>query len=270
VPTGPADAVAEQQATIRGARLAYEVSGSGPDLIWGHGLSQTRATESVLPLIDWTSVPVRLVRYDARGHGASQTTASLDGYSWDQLGRDQLALADHLGIERFTAAGASMGCGTALWAAVHAPDRVQRLVLVIPPTAWETRAAQAEVWDQLGQLVEQSGVEPMIAARAEVPPPDPLADDPGYRDRQAAAVRSWEPRRLAHVLRGAGRADLPPRDVLRRVQAPALVLAWTGDAIHPVSTADELEQLLPDVVVHRASTRQQLDDWTGIVTDFVR
>lgn len=260
----------DQHATIRGARLAYDVSGSGADVIWGHGLSQTRATEAVLPLVDWAAVPVRLTRYDARGHGASQTTADLDGYSWDQLARDQLALADHLGLERYNAAGASMGCGTALWAAVHAPERIDRLVLVIPPTAWETRAGQAEVWDQLGQVVERDGVEPMIAARADLPPPDPLADDLGYKDRQATALRSWEPRRLAQVLRGAGRADLPPRDALRRVSVPALVLAWTGDAVHPVSTADELEQLLPDVAVHRATTRNQLDGWTDLVAAFLR
>jgi 3-oxoadipate enol-lactonase len=262
--------VSGPEASIRGARIAYEVAGSGPPVIWGHGLSQSRATESALPLVDWSQVPARVVRYDARGHGASETTPDLDGYSWDQLGLDQLALADHLGIDRYTAAGASMGCGTALWAAVHAPERVERLVLVIPPTAWETRAAQAEVWEQLGRLIETQGVEAMIAARADVPPPDPLVDDPGYRDRQAEAVRSWEPARLAQVMRGAGRADLPPREVLREVSVPALVLAWTGDAIHPMSTADELGQLLPDVIVHRASTRRALDGWSGVVADFLR
>lgn len=257
------------RATIRGAEIAYEVSGSGPDVVWGHGLSQTRATESVVPLVEWTQVPARVVRYDARGHGASQTTPDLGGYSWEQLALDQLALAAHLGIERYTAAGASMGCGTALWAAVHAPDRVEQLVLVIPPTGWETRAAQADVWEQMAGLIERGGVEAMIAARADIPPPDPLADDPGYRDRQAAATRSWAPERLAQVMRGAGRADLPPRDTLAGLSMPALVLAWTGDAIHPMSTADELERLLPDVVVHRASTRHDLDAWTGIVAGFI-
>jgi 3-oxoadipate enol-lactonase len=140
---------------------------------------------------------------------------------------------------------------------------------VIPPTGWETRAAQTEVWEQMARLVETEGVEAMIAARADIPPPDPLADDPRYRERQADAMRTWAPERLAQVMRGAGRADLPPRDVLAGVSTPALVLAWTGDAIHPMSTADELEQLLPDVVVHRASTRTELEAWTRIVTDFL-
>ena len=41
-----------ETATIRGARIAYEQAGAGPELIWGHGLSQTRADESVLGLAD--------------------------------------------------------------------------------------------------------------------------------------------------------------------------------------------------------------------------
>jgi 3-oxoadipate enol-lactonase len=261
--------VSEHQIVLRGAELVYEVSGTGPDVIWGHGLSQTRASEAALPLVRWERLPVRVVRYDARGHGASQTTNDLDAYSWEQLALDQLALADHLGIERYTAAGASMGCGTALWAAVHAPSRIERLVLVIPPTGWETRAAQAEVWEQSGRLIETEGVEAVIAARATVAPPDPFADDPDFLARQAEATRRWSPDRLAHVMRGAGRADLPARDLLTRLSMPALVLAWTGDPIHPMSTADELGELLPNVVVHRASTRSELDAWTDVVANFL-
>jgi pimeloyl-ACP methyl ester carboxylesterase len=261
--------MSDSRAVIRGAEIAYEVNGSGQPLIWGHGLSQTRLTDSALPLLDWNGVPARVVRYDARGHGASETTEDLDGYSWSELARDQLALADHLQIDTYVAAGASMGCGTALWAAVHSPERISRLVLVIPPTGWETRAAQAEIWEEMASIIENDGVEAMIAARADIPPPDPLSDDPDYRARRDEAARTWEPARLAHVMRGAGRADLPPRQTLRSIEVPSLVLAWTGDNIHPMSTADELEQLLPDVVVHRASSRQELDSWTGVVASFI-
>jgi 3-oxoadipate enol-lactonase len=259
----------EELATIRGAEIAYDSRGSGPDVIWGHGLSQSRATDGVLPLVDWSRIAARVVRCDARGHGASESTVDLDGYSWNELARDQLALADHLGIDHYVAAGASMGCGTALWAAVHAPARIERLVLVIAPTGWESRAAQAEIWEQIGTLIESGGVQAMIDARVEVPPPDPLADDAGYRDRQAEALRTWAPERLAHVMRGAGRADLPPRAAIKAITVPCLVLAWTGDAVHPMSTCDELEVLLSDVEVHRASTRLELDTWTDVVAEFI-
>ena len=254
---------------VRGARLAYEVSGSGPYLIWGHGLSMTRESDAGMGLVDWDRVRASVVRYDARGHGESQSTADLGGYSWSELARDQLALADSLEIDRYMAAGASMGCGTALHAAVLAPGRVRALVLVIPPTGWETRAAQADMWEASAGLVETEGVEALIAARAALDPPDPYVGDEARRERQAAATRAWEPSRLALVLRGATTANLPDRSAVSRISAPALILAWTGDPVHPVSTASELADLLPAATLHTASTRAEVDGWTDLVGAFV-
>lgn len=255
--------------TVRGAGLVYEQQGSGPELIWGHGLSQSRAAESVLSLIDWDRVDAHVTRYDARGHGESETTADLDGYSWAELATDQLALADALGIGRYVAAGASMGCGTALHVAVQAPERIERLVLVIPPTAWETRAAQADLWAQSATVIETEGVEAMIAARAALAPPDPFVDDPGYRDRSAAATRQWDPARLAHVMRGAARADFPTRDEIASLAMPVLILAWTGDPVHPTATADELSRLLPHAERHDATTAADLATWTHRLNTFI-
>lgn len=258
-----------ETATVRGARIAYETSGSGPDLIWGHGLSQSRQDESVLSLVDWSKVPARVTRYDARGHGESESTPDLDGYSWAELAADQLALADQLGIGTYVAAGASMGCGTALHVAVQAPERLDKLILVIPPTAWETRAAQAELWGQAATVIETEGVEAMIAARAALDPPDPFADDPGFRDRSAAATRRWDTARLAHVMRGAARADFPTREQIAAIATPTLILAWTGDPVHPQATADELSRLIPHAERHDATTADDLATWTDQIASFI-
>lgn len=254
---------------VRGAELVWERSGEGPDLIWGHGLSMNRASDTGMGLVDWDQVPVRLLRYDARGHGESESTPDLDGYSWAELALDQIALADALGIETFVSAGASMGCGTALHVAVNVPERVERLVLAIPPTGWETRAAQADQWEQSATIIETRGVEMLIAARAEMAPPDPYVGDDERRERQADWTRSWDPARLAHVMRGATRANLPERDAIAMITAPTLILAWTGDPIHPVTTADELARLLPHADVHIASTAAELATWTDRIASFI-
>jgi 3-oxoadipate enol-lactonase len=255
--------------TIRGIDLAYEVSGSGPDLIWGHGLSMDRSSDADMGLLDWQQIPVTLVRYDARGHGESSSTPDLDGYSWSELAQDQRALADALGIDTYVAAGASMGCGTALHAALLGDERVKALVLAIPPTAWETRAAQAEQWELAASVIETAGVEAVIAARAELDPPDPFVGDERRREQQAAATRAWEPDRLALVMRGATRANLPDRADIARIGVPALILAWTGDPIHPVSTANELHSLLPGSELHVASSRSDLSSWTELTARFL-
>jgi 3-oxoadipate enol-lactonase len=264
LPDGP-----EQTADIRGATLAYDVQGHGPDVVWGHGLSFSRATEVALPLLEWSQIEARVLHYDARGHGLSTTTPDLAGYRWSELALDQLALADHVGMERYIVAGASMGCGTAVHVAVTAPDRVRGLVLVIPPTAWETRTAQAAQWGEAAAAIAEQGVEALIETRAANPPPDPFAEDPGWYDRTAAATRTWEPQRLAVVLEGAAGADFPTREEIARITAPTLILAWTGDPVHPVATSDELGELIPHAELVTISTADELTGWTKRVADFI-
>lgn len=255
--------------SIRGAGLAHTTNGTGSTLIWGHGLSSSRASEDEEPLIEWERISVRVTRYDARGHGESTSTDDPDGYSWASLALDQLALADALGIGRYIGGGASMGCGTALHAAVTAPDRIERLVLAIPPTAWETRAAQTGQYEAAAHVLATRGVEPMIAASAELPPPDPFVGDEARRERRATAMRAWDTERMARVFRGATRADFPSREAVAAIGVPTLILAWTGDPAHPASTAEELDQLIPDSELHLASTADQLATWTDRIASFV-
>ena len=256
-------------AAIRGAEIHHQTSGSGPALIWGHGLTQSRALEDADQRVDWARVPATVTRYDARGHGESESTTDLDGYSWEALAHDQLALADQLDIDAYVAGGASMGCGTALHAAALAPGRIRALVLMIPPTAWETREGQTDQWSAAAHVVRTKGVEPMIEARRAMAPPDPFRGDPKHTERREAAMRSWDTERLAQVFLGATKADLPPRDVIANITCPALILAWTGDPSHPRSTAEELHGLLPDSRLHLASTRDELDEWTARTATFV-
>ena len=254
---------------IRGCEIAYERSGSGIDLVWGHGLTQSRAIEDQQGLFDWSAVQADLLRYDARGHGESQSTTDLDGYGWEQLAADQLELATAVGLETYVAGGASMGCATALHAAVIAPERIVGLVLVIPPTGWEARAGQAEVYEQGAKIVEALGVEPVIKAGAAMPPPDPFVGDPDFRAGRAAGLRSWDPKRLSHALRGATRAQLPDREQIAKITCPTLILAWTGDAVHPIETADVLAGLLPQANQSTASTAHDLGEWSRLVAEFI-
>lgn len=258
-------------ASVRGIVLHHQRVGSGPDVVWGHGLTSSMAGDDDLGVVDHQrlAASVTLLRYDARGHGLSGLSTPLADYGWDALARDQLALADALGIERYVAGGASMGAATALHAAVAAPDRVAGLVLMIPPTAWETRAAQVDLYQRKAELIETRGVEAVIAADRLTPPPDPFVGSDWWFERSARAMRAMQPARLAQVLRGAGTADLPPRAAVADIGAPALILAWTGDDGHPLSTARELDDLLARSSLHVASTRGHLDTWTGLVVDFV-
>jgi 3-oxoadipate enol-lactonase len=86
----------------------------------------------------------RLVRYDTRGHGGSKTPPG--PYSLDDVGNDVIELLDHLGVARAHIAGLSLGGMTAMWLAINAPERVEKLVLLCtsprmgPPQTWADRA----------------------------------------------------------------------------------------------------------------------------------
>ena len=258
--------------SVRGVELEYEVAGKGsPTLVWSHGLTSNREHENRGSLLDWTRLAPdsRTVRYDARGHGRSGTSSDLTTFSWSSLAADQLALADALGIDRYIAGGASMGCGTALHAAVLAPHRVQALFLAIPPTAWESRQERVAIWAQMADLVEQRGVEPLIESSATIPPPDPLIGRDDVRRENERNLRETDPLRLATVFRGAGRADLPTREDIGSIGVPTLILAWSGDPGHPLTTAEQLRDLMPNAELVLASTADELAAWTDRANEFI-
>jgi 3-oxoadipate enol-lactonase len=88
---------------------------------------------------------LRVVRFDLRGHGRSPVPAG--PYSLAELGSDLVALLDRLGIARASLCGLSLGGAVAMWAAAHAPERVDRLAVCFssdqfgPPQGWLDRAA---------------------------------------------------------------------------------------------------------------------------------
>jgi len=264
--------IEEGVAAVRAIELAYDLGGpvvSAP-FIWGHGLTSSRSEEDHFPLVDLHRVRSdhRVVRYDAAGHGESTPLPQPERGSWAELGADMVALVDHLELDRVVVGGASMGAGTALHAALTLGRRVKGLVLVIPPTAWDERADQVAMYDQLAGIVERSGVDALLAAPP-LPPPEPFALDTDWHDRRKATLRRADPVRLAANFRGAAFADLPTFDELRTLSMPTLVLAWNGDPGHPVSTAERLAEVLPQVEMRVAVSRDDFDAWTERVRQFL-
>ena len=251
----------------RGIELAVTDEGSGPAYFWGHGLSGSMAQDAQFSMFNWKRLAAshRVVRWDARGHGASGGTPDPDTYRWDNLARDLLALADTLGVERFVAGGVSMGAATALHAAHLAPDRVLGLVLVLAPTAYETRAAQGDMYRDGAELVEREGVAAYVEKQNAQPAPAILA---AFADMYHFSPAVSEPL-LPSVLRGAGMSDLPTAEEVRTITAPTLLLPWDTDPGHPMSTSEVLLSLLPTAERHAAYSLEEVGTWTDRVEDFL-
>ena len=105
----------------------------------------------------------RMIAYDQRGHGLTDAPDDAAAYSGGHLNRDLLALLDHLGLDRVTLVGFSMGGGPALALALSAPKRVGRLVLADVGSGAENPWALvrlAEVW---ADLARREGRDALIA-----------------------------------------------------------------------------------------------------------
>ncbi|HUF45351.1 MAG TPA: 3-oxoadipate enol-lactonase, partial [Aestuariivirgaceae bacterium] len=138
--------------TDDGTRLFYRLEGpdGAPPII----LSNSLGTDHMMwqPQAEALGHAFRVVRYDQRGHGASDAPAG--PYTFERLGLDVLALADHLGLERFSFCGLSMGGRTGQWLAIHAGARLDQLVLASTAAEQHPR----EVWDQRIDTVAEKGL----------------------------------------------------------------------------------------------------------------
>lgn len=111
-----------------GARLAFRDEGQGPALLCLPGLTRTMADfDYLLPHLPHLP-PLRLIRMDYRGRGASAWTGAAS-YTVEQEAKDALALLDHLGLVSVAVLGTSRGGLIGMLLGAVARDRVLGLIL---------------------------------------------------------------------------------------------------------------------------------------------
>lgn len=136
--------------------LHCELSGppDAPTLLLAGSLgTDLRMWDGQLPL----AARLRPVRFDHRGHGGSP--APPGPYTIEALGRDVLELMDALSLERASFAGLSLGGMVGMWLAAHAPERIDRLV-VLCSAAW---MPSAPTYAQRAAALRTAGVTEVIA-----------------------------------------------------------------------------------------------------------
>ncbi|MDP9484233.1 MAG: 3-oxoadipate enol-lactonase [Actinomycetota bacterium] len=219
--------------------LHYRIEGpeDAPALVMASSLGTTMSMwDAQSPAL---SERFRLVRFDARGHGASPVPSG--PYTMDDLGGDVLALMDRIGVERFSFAGLSIGGMVGMRLASEAPGRVEGLILLCtsarfdPPDAWQSRA----------EAVRAGGVGAVADAVLE------RWFTPAFRKERPEVVewasrmlRATPPEGYAGCCEAIRDADLTPR--LGRITAPTLVIAGADDPAAPVEKAEAIRDDIPD------------------------
>jgi 3-oxoadipate enol-lactonase len=179
----------------------------------------------------------RVLRFDTRGHGASAVTPG--PYTIEQLGRDVLALLDALKARKVHFCGLSMGGMTGMWLGVHAPERIDRLVLA--NTA--PQIGTLEIWNTRIENVRKGG----LAAIA-----DGLMErwfSKGFRERAPATVARIRAALIASPPDGYVAACAAVRDadlwgVVGRIAAPTLVISGAHDLSTPPAEGRKLAECI--------------------------
>src|SRR5215212_4826391 len=139
-------------ARVNGAVLHHQVLGpsEGRVLVFINSLgSDLRIWQEVAPAF---TERFRVVLYDKRGHGLSDAPPA--PYTIDDHTEDLLSLLDHLGIEKASLVGLSVGGMIAQRTAVRSPGRVQSITLCCTAA----KIGTPELWAERIGAVETRGI----------------------------------------------------------------------------------------------------------------
>lgn len=223
--------------------LAVDVAGSGPLVVFVHGLGGDRTTwHAQLALLSATHTAVAV---DLRGYGDSADGPDPLDFKRDFC-TDLVAVMDHFGVPRAHLVGLSMGGRVARATALLVPDRVASLVLANTSPGFDTLGAA----DTARFIAERSRG---IGTGTDALPP-------GFGHQQA--LQMVAPNTAAHVLAAAAapvqrvRAHTYRRvleastrqdrgDILEHIVCPTLVVSGAHDRVYPPDVTGQLLHRIP-------------------------
>ncbi|CAD5109017.1 3-oxoadipate enol-lactonase [Zestomonas carbonaria] len=222
-----------------GSRHAYRMGGAAgkPVLVLSNSIGTTLHMWD--DQVQELSRHFRVLRYDTRGHGASSVPAG--PYSLARLGQDVTELLDSLDIERAHFLGLSLGGIIGQWLGIHAPARIDRLILsntspfLGPADQWDERIASVLHAEDMSETAE-TFLRNWFPARM-LEARDPVVER--FRAMLLATNR--------HGLAGAYAAvrDTDLRGDLARISRPTLVIAGQYDTVTAASHSELIAESIP-------------------------
>ena len=221
--------------TVRGTRYAFLDEGSGPLVLFGHGLLGGR--EMFRHQIDSLRDRYRCVSLDWPGHGESGYRA--EGWTVYDLAEDAAAIVEELGAERAVLVGLSQGSVIFTRLALARPELVDRLVLI----GTSARAENPDIaagYHRLADILyggtdeEREELMPLIQQ---------LLHSQEWLEAEPEAAARERTRMLALDREGlqlAAQAAIDRDDVLDRlgeISAPTLVVVGEDDVVAPAHDA---------------------------------
>jgi len=222
-----------------GLRVAYRFDGPAdkPTLVLSNSIGVTLSMWD--PQIPILSKHFRVLRYDTRGHGASDVPVG--AYSIARLGRDVIEMLDALKISRAHFCGLSLGGMVGQWLGIHAPDRIDRLILCNTSSF----LGPTEQWDRLIASVLQAE---NMSETAEMFlsnwfPPHMLEAESATIETFRAMLLATHPQGLAGCWSAV--RDMDMRRTVALIRCPTLVIAGQYDTVTLPSHSELIAATVP-------------------------
>src|SRR5437016_7674390 len=211
-------------------RLAVSVEGSGPLVLFLHGIRGNRRNWNLqLPVF---AQHFRAAAWDARGYGDS------DDYEgplhFDHLTGDVLRVAEHLKADKLHLVGLSMGGRIARNVALHYPERLHSLTLINSTPGFDSLST-----DQVRKFVVErkthtaDAVRQLLGSRAR----------PGaYEELTESISRLHEKSYLKTVEASVAQDRAAPIEAIR---VPTLIIGGDEDTVYPPELAQEMARRIP-------------------------
>ncbi|KAA5607029.1 3-oxoadipate enol-lactonase [Roseospira marina] len=220
------------------AGLHYRLSGTygAPWLVFVHAL----ATDMRLwdPVIERIGGRFRVLTWDLRGHGLSDTPAG--PWSITDLADDLLALTDYLRIERFALCGISVGGQVALDVALQAPERLDAVVF----SNTGLKIGNAEGWAERIATATTHGMTAVADGNIERWFTDSFRADPARLTPWRTMVTRSPVEGFTNTAAALRDADYTGRAASIRV--PSLVIGAEHDTSTPPDLARTVAATVPD------------------------
>jgi pimeloyl-ACP methyl ester carboxylesterase len=253
-------------------RFHYRDLGRGLPFVFQHGLGGD--LEQPCGLYRPAS-GMHLVAFDMRAHGQTRPLGDVEKLTIDALADDLIALWDHLGIERGSVGGISLGAAVAASVALRYPERVTGLILSRP--AWIDRPLPENVdrYATIARLIRTYGSDgglkrfrgsPMLRAIKHESPDCASSLESQFENPRAEEC-------VARLERLAGDTLCADQAAFRGLKLPTLILGNRQDPIHPWALAQELQQLIAgselrevtpksvSINRHAADVQREIDDF---------
>ena len=250
--------------TIDGQQLHYIDQGTGPAVLLAGSYLWDHAQWA--PQILALSQHYRVIAPDLWGHGQSGPLP--DGITTlDDIARQQLALLDHLDIDRVTLVGLSVGGMWGVRLALSAPQRINGLVLMDTWLGSEPQPTRDYYFSLLKQIEDAGEITPPLLDIVV-----PIFFRPGI-DRQSALYQGFHASlaalpadRLRESIGPMGRITFGRDDLLPRLSElnarTTLVVCGDQDIPRPPAEAKEMATLIgcPYVPVPEAGHISNLEN----------